>query len=88
MKQHNNVVQLHGPELSNLESIVYNAIRASGDRGMISDEVRALCMEIHGIFAYSSVTARFSALIAKKVIFRDGKRCGRSGRKQYVMKAR
>ena len=67
-----------------LEKLVFNTIRSFGTTGCISDEVQSRLPDL----AYSSVTARFKALIDKGLVNIDGKRKGRSGRNQRVMVAR
>ena len=78
-------------DTARLEKIVYETI-CKFEEGCISDEVRSYCKNKYGIEAYSSVTARFSALKKKglieyatneegKYIFKPGK----SGRNQHVM---
>ena len=69
-----------------LESLVLEIIKANPD-GVISDEVREIAMQCHGIFAYSSVTARFANLHRRGKITYAGRRPGRSGRGQRVMVA-
>jgi len=69
-----------------LESLVLGIIKANPG-GVISDEVREIAMQRHGIFAYSSVTARFANLHRRGKIAYDGRRPGRSGRGQRVMVA-
>lgn len=67
-----------------LEALVYEAIRSFGDRGCISDEVRALFPNL----PYSSVTARYKALIDGGFIEETGeRRQGQSGRSQRVLRA-
>lgn len=67
-----------------LEALVYEAIRSFGDAGCISDEVRALFPHL----PYSSVTARYKALIDKGFIEATGdRREGQSGRTQRVLRA-
>ena len=67
-----------------LEALVYEAIRSFGERGCISDEVRALFPRL----PYSSVTARYKALIDKGFIEETGeRRKGLSGRAQRVLRA-
>lgn len=65
-----------------LEQLVYEAILSSKDRGLISDELRAMFPAL----AYSSVTARFARLELTGRIYRPGvTRIGNSGRRQMVM---
>lgn len=61
-----------------LEAMVYQAILSFGAKGCISDEVRAR-KEFDGM-PYSSVTARYAALIEKKLIFDSGQRRKGNGR--------
>jgi hypothetical protein len=70
-------------DTTRLEKMVLETIRSFGGTGCISDEVRA---RLPGL-AYSSVTARFSALIAADAVRVEGKRKGASGRQQRVMVA-
>jgi hypothetical protein len=66
-----------------LEQMVYNAIKAFGSRGCISDEIR----EQFAHLPYSSVTARYKALIDKGLIEDTGeRRPGNSGRPQRIMR--
>ena len=70
-------------DTKSLERIVYEVIR-SHPNGCISDDVLA---ELRTL-PYSSVTARYSALKRKKLIYvTDEKRNGRSGKPQLVMRA-
>lgn len=71
-------------ETNRLEKMMHDTIRSFGDRGCISDEVRAK----HPGLSYSSVTARFSALKEKGLIVAGpDKRPGRSGKNQFVMRS-
>ncbi len=71
-------------DTTHLESLVYAAIRSFGASGCISDEVQS---RFEG-YPYSSITARFRALIDKGYIEDTGeRRPGRSGRSQRVMRA-
>lgn len=66
-----------------LEQLVLDTIRSFGS-GCISDEVRARLSDL----PYSSVTARFSALLRKGRIVETGeKRKGASGKHQRVLMA-
>lgn len=66
---------------TNMEQIVYEVI-ASYPQGCIQDEVLAQLMS----YPYSTVTARFKALLDKGYIIDTGlTRPGRSGRKQRVL---
>mgnify|MGYP001473786397 CR=1 FL=1 len=68
-----------------LENTVLQVIKKFGRDGCISDQVQQI---LHWL-PYSSVTARFSALSNKELIYFTGeKRKGRSGRNQRVMTAR
>jgi hypothetical protein len=69
-----------------LERLVLGIIKENPD-GVISDEVREIALQRHGIVAYSSVTARFANLHRRGQISYDGRRPGRSGRGQRVMVA-
>ena len=71
-------------DTSKLERLVYEAIKSFGDRGCISDEVRAKFPNL----SYSSVTARYKALGDKGFIVFDGTRKGASNRQQRIMKAK
>lgn len=70
-------------DTTKLEKMVFKAIQQYGKTGCISDQI----LDKFPSFPYSSVTARYKALIDKKLIFIDGTREGKSGRKQRVMKA-
>lgn len=64
--------------------MVYEAIRKFGPEGCISDEVLAM----YPGYPYSSITARFRALLDKGFIEDTGlRRPGRSGRNQRVLRA-
>ena len=64
-----------------LEATVYQCIHSFGATGCISDEVRTA---LPGL-TYSSVTARYSALLDLGAIVVIGKRPGISGRNQRIM---
>lgn len=67
-----------------LEDLIYNAIKSSGDRGMIADELLAMFPTL----SYSSVTARPASLKRKGLVKDSGNmRNGRSGRAQSVLVA-
>jgi hypothetical protein len=69
-------------ETSNLEWMVFETVLSFGPQGCISDEVRAK----HPGYSYSSITARFAALIDKCLLFDTGRRRpGKSGRNQRVL---
>ena len=71
-------------DTSRLEGMVYEAIRKFGKTGCISDEVRALFPN----YPYSSITARYRALLDKGFIVDTGHRkAGLSGRNQRIMEA-
>jgi len=71
-------------DTTKLEALVYEAIKKYGDRGCISDQIRAL----YPAYPYSSITARYRALLDKGFIIDTGeRRQGQSGRSQRVMKA-
>jgi hypothetical protein len=65
-----------------MEKIVLEAIKAFPD-GCIADQV----LDSLPQYSYSSVTARFSALLRKDHIEIIGTRPGRSGRQQRIMRA-
>jgi hypothetical protein len=68
---------------SKLEGMVYEAIAQHGERGCISDEIRQQFAHL----PYSSVTARYKALLDKGFIEDTGeRRAGNSGRPQRVMR--
>lgn len=68
-------------DTSKLERMVFETI-SKFPRGCISDEVRAL----FPTYPYSSITARYRALIDKNFIQDTGqRRPGKSGRNQRVM---
>ncbi len=71
-------------DTTTLEEMVFRAIRASGDYGAIASNL----LLVFPRFPYSSITARFSALERKGLIYYLGdKRKGQSGRNQRVMRA-
>ncbi len=65
-----------------MEKIVLEAIKGFPD-GCIADQV----LDSLPQYSYSSVTARFSALLRKDHIEIIGTRPGRSGRQQRIMRA-
>lgn len=72
----------YSADTSRLERIVHMAIFGFGANGCIADDLLAVLHQ----YPYSSITARFRALIDKGLIVRTGeKRKGRSGRGQSVM---
>lgn len=70
-------------DTNKLESMVYEAIKSYGSAGCISDDVQALFPHL----PYSSVTARYRALLDKKLIEIVGSRRCKSGRNQRIMRA-
>jgi len=77
------VASAHAVDTKSMEKIVYEVIRTYPE-GCISDDVIA---ELHN-FSYPSITARYKALMTKKLVFDTGeKRLGKSGKLQRVMKA-
>ena len=69
-------------DTTKLESLVYEAIKGFPE-GCISDQV----LELFPQYPYSSITARYKALLDKGFIEIVGVKVGRSGRKQRLMKA-
>ena len=65
-----------------LEKMVYEAIKSFPD-GCISDQI----LDIYPNYPYSSITARYRALLDKGFIEVSGVKRGRFGRNQRVMKA-
>jgi hypothetical protein len=65
-----------------LEQIVYEAIKGFPE-GCISDEI----LEMYPNYPYSSITARYRALLDKGFIEVTGVKRGKFGRNQRVMKA-
>ena len=75
----------HAVDSTRLEELVYVIVR-SYTKGCTQDDVLAR-REVKGL-PYSSVTARFSALLRKGLIEDTGeRRPGRSGRSQRVLRA-
>lgn len=69
---------------SELEEMVYHTIKSFGVIGCIQDDV----LTCHRSYPYSSITARFKALLDKGLIQDTGeRRKGRSGRSQRVLVA-
>jgi hypothetical protein len=66
-----------------LEQMVYEAIK-SHPEGCISDEI----LQMYPNYPYSSITARYRALLDKDLIEVTGVKRGRFGRNQRVMKAK
>ena len=69
-------------DTTKMESLVYETIAAYGPEGCISDDVLAKLP----FLPYSSVTARYKALLDKGFIEIIGTRKGISGRLQRVMR--
>jgi hypothetical protein len=69
-------------DTTKLESLVYEAIKSHPD-GCISDEI----LEMYPNYPYSSITARYRALLDKGFIEVTGVRRGKFGRNQRIMKA-
>jgi len=70
-------------DTTNLERLVYEAIKGFPD-GCISDEILAM----YPNYPYSSITARYRALLDKGFIEVSGVKRGRFGRNQRIMRAR
>lgn len=71
----------HSVDTTKLEEIVFKAIQKFPD-GCIQDDI----LELFDGYPYSSITARFSALLRKNFIKDTGKkRPGKSGRSQRVL---
>ena len=66
-----------------LESLVYEAIKSFPD-GCISDEILAM----YPNYPYSSITARYRALLDKGFIEVSGVKRGKFGRNQRIMKVK
>jgi hypothetical protein len=69
-------------DTTKLETLVYEAIKGFPD-GCISDEILAM----YPNYPYSSITARYRALLDKGFIEISGVKRGRFGRNQRVMRA-
>ena len=65
-----------------LEQMVYEAIKSHPD-GCISDEI----LKMYPQYPYSSITARYRALLDKGFIEVTGVKRGRFGRNQRIMRA-
>ena len=72
-----------GVDTTKLESMVYEAIKGFPD-GCISDEI----LEMYPNYPYSSITARYRALLDKGFIEVSGVKRGKFGRNQRIMKAK
>jgi hypothetical protein len=71
-------------DTTKLERMVYEAIKGFGANGCISDSVRA----IYPTYPYSSITARYRALLDRGMIVDTGiRKPGKSGRNQRVLAA-
>ena len=70
-------------DTTKLESLVYEAIKGFPD-GCISDEI----LEMYPQYPYSSITARYRALLDKGLIEVSGVKRGKFGRNQRVMRAK
>jgi hypothetical protein len=78
------VESAYAVDTTKLEEMVFNAIKASGDHGVTA----SVLLRMYANRPYSSITARFSALERKGLIYYQGdKRQGESGRNQRVMRA-
>ncbi|MDD1474971.1 hypothetical protein MEO41_27425 [Dolichospermum sp. ST_sed4] len=69
-------------DTTKLESMVYEAIKGFPD-GCISDEI----LGMYPTYPYSSITARYRALLDKGFIEVTGVKRGKFGRNQRIMKA-
>jgi hypothetical protein len=72
----------HLVDSTKLESMVYEAIK-SFPEGCISDEI----LKMYPQYPYSSITARYRALLDKGFIEVTGVKRGRFGRNQRIMRA-
>jgi len=70
-------------DTTKLETMVYEAIK-SHPEGCISDEILAM----YPNYPYSSITARYRALLDKDMIEVSGVKRGKFGRNQRIMKAK
>jgi hypothetical protein len=70
-------------DTTKLESLVYEAIKGFPD-GCISDEI----LEMYPNYPYSSITARYRALLDKDLIEVTGVKRGKFGRNQRIMKCK
>jgi len=70
-------------DTTKLERMVYEAIKGFPD-GCISDEV----LEMYPNYPYSSITARYRALLDKDLIEVTGVKRGKFGRNQRIMKCK
>jgi hypothetical protein len=72
-----------GVDSTKLEQMVYEAIKSFPD-GCISDQI----LEMYPNYPYSSITARYRALLDKGFIEVSGVKRGKFGRNQRIMKAK
>ena len=70
-------------DTTKLEQMVYEAIK-SHPEGCISDEI----LEMYPNYPYSSITARYRALLDKDLIEVTGVKRGKFGRNQRIMKCK
>jgi len=70
-------------DTTKLETMVYEAIKSFPD-GCISEEI----LKMYPQYPYSSITARYRALLDKDLIEVSGVKRGRFGRNQRIMKAK
>jgi hypothetical protein len=70
-------------DTTKLETLVYEAIKSHPD-GCISDDILSMFPN----YPYSSITARYRALLDKDLIEVSGVKRGKFGRNQRVMKAK
>jgi hypothetical protein len=70
-------------DTTKLESLVYEAIK-SHPEGCISDEI----LQMYPNYPYSSITARYRALLDKDLIEVTGVKRGKFGRNQRIMKCK
>ena len=70
-------------DTTKLESLVYEAIKSHPD-GCISDEI----LEMYPNYPYSSITARYRALLDKDLIEVTGVKRGKFGRNQRIMRVK
>ena len=69
-------------DASGLQAVAYEAIIASGERGLINSEL----VVVTGL-DWNTVTPRVRPLVNKGLVYADGTRPGPSGKKQTVWKA-
>jgi hypothetical protein len=71
--------------VTQLEQMVFDAIRNAGHKGITADELLAMFPR----YSYSSITARPASLKRQGLVLDSGeRRKGRSGRAQAVLKAK